>query len=301
MDAASRALVRLLDDAVPLLSADERRQREAALAGLQSVATEWLAHRAAKLGGAFTPPARVLVFGSHCLGVDGPDDDVDVVLLAPRHAANFFDESDEGFVGRLRGHAHVRTVQTIPGAYVPLCVVRWGGVKLDVAHALVPAPEAGLPDMHALASCDEVSLLSLGGPRLAAFLLDYVASALDEFRIVLRALRLWARCVLLQHVGAAAGLTRAVRCVPLLAGAEASTPTRWASWAASTSLWWPPTPSSQTRRQTLRAPRRCSAAPSEPSPSGPGPRRCGCTCRRRPQTMLHGRSSRGTPRRTALR
>lgn len=182
----------------PLDSAAMQRTKQGVMARLKLVCEEW-AHRL--LGGRRTN-LQLAVFGSFRLGVSQDSDDIDACLVVPRSLtrAQFFDEGPLSLIGLLRIKCEV--VLAIQTAYVPLIKLVWDGIEVDLGFAslgrLEVVPDSvfqqGFDDSEAATGMDGKSQLSLGGVRVTEALLRLVSpSRLEPFRLVLRALRHWAK------------------------------------------------------------------------------------------------------------
>jgi len=137
--AATAALRAYLDAEAPLETDREREAREQLLVDLRALTSDWVKSTCVRKG---VPEedavdGQLFVSGSYRLGVNQRGADIDTVLVVPAYVdrADFFDESADGLVGRLRGNAHVTHVLPIPTAKVPLIEVVWDGIELDVLFA----------------------------------------------------------------------------------------------------------------------------------------------------------------------
>eukprot|EP00669_Euglena_mutabilis_P006429 TRINITY_DN2045_c0_g1_i1.p1 TRINITY_DN2045_c0_g1~~TRINITY_DN2045_c0_g1_i1.p1 ORF type:complete len:659 (+),score=213.91 TRINITY_DN2045_c0_g1_i1:281-1978(+) len=147
-------------------------------------------------GGAIFP------FGSYRLGVHGPDADIDAVLVAPRHLERetFFHGVGNvtPFAEVLRAHVKVTSLQLVPDAYVPVMKFAFNGVQFDLLFARLAHPKIDpltfntLEDRN-LNGVDEQTQRSLNGTRVADKILSSVPNT-ENFRTVLRCIKLWAKC-----------------------------------------------------------------------------------------------------------
>eukprot|EP00656_Telonema_subtile_P011734 TRINITY_DN15833_c0_g1_i3.p1 TRINITY_DN15833_c0_g1~~TRINITY_DN15833_c0_g1_i3.p1 ORF type:complete len:532 (-),score=145.35 TRINITY_DN15833_c0_g1_i3:13-1608(-) len=137
---------------------------------------------------------RLEPFGSFQLGVAGPDADVDIVCVVPRHIerADFFG----GLVPRLAGHPGVRALNAVAEAKVPVLKFYYEEVQIDMLFARLLAPRLhpalDLQDDAVLQGLDEASVSSLNGCRVAHQLLLLVPQPMHSFRLALRFIKAWA-------------------------------------------------------------------------------------------------------------
>jgi poly(A) polymerase len=136
----------------------------------------------------------ILTFGSYRLGVAGPGADVDTLCVVPNLVDNdiFFDE----IVPKLGEMSEVTELVPVPGAYVPICKMVFGGVDIDLVpgRLLVKTlpPKLDLLDNAVLSRIDDNSIRSFNGVRVTDSILRVVPSR-DTFRLALRAIKHWAR------------------------------------------------------------------------------------------------------------
>ncbi|KAH9254558.1 hypothetical protein BASA81_007306 [Batrachochytrium salamandrivorans] len=187
-----------LDLYYPLDSPAMQRAKHDVMARLKMVCEEW-AHRL--LGGRCTN-LQLAVFGSFRLGVSQDSDDIDACLVVPQALtrAHFFDEGPLSLIGLLRIKCEV--VLAIQTAYVPLIKLVWDGIEVDLVFASLSKHEVVpdsvfhelFDDSEAATGMDGKSRLSLGGVRVTEALLRLVSPPRrEQFRLVLRTLRHWAK------------------------------------------------------------------------------------------------------------
>mmetsp|Transcript_10306 Transcript_10306/g.20251 ORF Transcript_10306/g.20251 Transcript_10306/m.20251 type:complete len:697 (-) Transcript_10306:65-2155(-) len=141
---------------------------------------------------------RVFVSGSYRLGVNTRGSDIDTICTIPMALTRdeFFSEED-GMVKLLRSRPEVTYVNPVTGARVPIIEVVWNGIELDVLCAViqrarVPQRAEDLLDDQILVGMDEVSQITLNGPRVTELISKLVPKA-EPYKLVLRCVRHWAK------------------------------------------------------------------------------------------------------------
>ncbi|KAG8897634.1 polynucleotide adenylyltransferase [Tulasnella sp. 403] len=142
---------------------------------------------------------KIFTFGSYRLGVHGPGDDIDTLLVVPKHVSreDFFSV----FEPMLREMPGVTHVTGVPEAYVPIIKTKISGVEIDflcarLALAQIP-DDLELRNDDLLKNLDERCVRSLGGElsscsRVTDEILRLVPN-IPVFRDALRCIKLWAR------------------------------------------------------------------------------------------------------------
>ncbi|KAG8948097.1 polynucleotide adenylyltransferase [Tulasnella sp. 424] len=137
---------------------------------------------------------KIFTFGSYQLGVHGPGDDIDCLLVVPKHVSrnDFFTT----FLPMLQEIQGVTQVMGVPQAYVPIIKSKFLGVEVDFLCArlgLSSIPDdLELADDNLLKNLDERCVRSLGGPRVTDEILRLVPNV-EVFRDALRCIKLWAK------------------------------------------------------------------------------------------------------------
>ncbi|KAG7391109.1 hypothetical protein PHYPSEUDO_005876 [Phytophthora pseudosyringae] len=132
--------------------------------------------------------------GSYRLGLDDPNSDIDAVCVAPWHVTH--DDFFGSFCHLLEQTPGVTHLAPVPNAYVPLISLSFLGVRMDLLFARLPVssvePNQNIDSDHMLVGVHESSMKALNAPRVSSMLLCLVPKR-REYRIVLRAVRAWAR------------------------------------------------------------------------------------------------------------
>ena len=175
-----------------------------------------------------TASPSLISFGSYRLNVHTPDADVDCLVLAPPHVTreDFFDS----WVDVLKNDSRVTELHPVATAYTPVIKFEMDEVKIDLIFALVgnnrwlikqrakadhqPIVTSIMAngdgecddeeeriemriDDDVLIGLDETSVRSVNGVRVAQCLLDMLdngnAAQIDNFRVVLRTVKSWAK------------------------------------------------------------------------------------------------------------
>lgn len=194
-------------------STSGKQLREQVLVELLSLAKSWVKsvslskgmpeHEANNCG------VTVCTFGSYRLGVDGPGADIDTLVVTPRHVsrpAHVFGlpdtqsgvvpEEDVVLIHLLQKNPHATDIVGVHDAYVPVIKFRYRSVEIDLLCA--PLQMTRIPDnfdIHddrILRNVDDPTQRSVNGVRVTDAILNLVPS-IDNFRIVLRAIKYWAK------------------------------------------------------------------------------------------------------------
>ncbi|KAL4117154.1 hypothetical protein PRIC2_012602 [Phytophthora ramorum] len=132
--------------------------------------------------------------GSYRLGLDDPNSDIDAVCVVPWHVTH--DDFFGSFCRLLEHTPGVSHLAPVPNAYVPLISLSFLGVRMDLLFARLPLssvePNQNIDSDHMLVGVHETSMKALNAPRVSSMLLCLVPRR-REYRIVLRAVRAWAR------------------------------------------------------------------------------------------------------------
>lgn len=132
--------------------------------------------------------------GSYRLGLDDPNSDIDAVCVAPWHVTH--DDFFTSFCRLLEQTSGVTQLAPVPNAYMPLISLSIFGVRMDLLFARLPVSSVeanqNIDSDHMLIGVQETSMKALNAPRVSSMLLCLVPKR-REYRIVLRAVRAWAR------------------------------------------------------------------------------------------------------------
>ncbi|CAI5743466.1 unnamed protein product [Peronospora destructor] len=133
--------------------------------------------------------------GSYRLGLDDPNSDIDAVCVTPWHVIH--DDFFGSFCHLLERTPGVSHLAPVPDAYVPLISLSFLGVRMDLLFARLPVSSVesnqNIDADHMLVGVNEASMKALNAPRVSSMLLCLVPRR-RHYRIVLRAVRAWARC-----------------------------------------------------------------------------------------------------------
>uniref|UniRef100_K3WW93 polynucleotide adenylyltransferase n=1 Tax=Globisporangium ultimum (strain ATCC 200006 / CBS 805.95 / DAOM BR144) TaxID=431595 RepID=K3WW93_GLOUD len=132
--------------------------------------------------------------GSYRLGLNDPNSDIDAVCVVPYHVTH--EDFFSSFSKTLELTDGVTHLAPVPNAYVPLISLSFLGVSMDLLFARLPMScvesHQEIDSDHMLVGVHAASMKSLNAPRVSSMLLCLVPKR-RVFRIVLRAVRTWAR------------------------------------------------------------------------------------------------------------
>lgn len=135
------------------------------------------------------------VSGSHKLGIREVGADIDAVCVAPNFCTreHFFKSLKEDFMN----HPSVTEFSSIEGALVPIMSFDFEKVSIDLLFArlaenYVPK-DVDLLEDSILNGCDRTTVLSLNGPRVTKMLETIIGDQYQNFLIVVRCVRRWAK------------------------------------------------------------------------------------------------------------
>ncbi|TNV83775.1 hypothetical protein FGO68_gene2709 [Halteria grandinella] len=178
----------------------QSRNREAVLAKLNSIIKDWIREVGRSKGKdentILNSGGKIFTFGSYRLGVHAPNTDIDALCVAPRHV-----DREEDFFGSLfdmlKGHQSVKNLYPVQKGFVPRIGMEFEGIEIDLIFARIQASEVGedlkdLLDDNILKGCDDETVRSLNGTRVADILLKQVPNV-ENFRTTLRCVKLWAK------------------------------------------------------------------------------------------------------------
>eukprot|EP00730_Choanoeca_flexa_P015774 TRINITY_DN7320_c0_g1_i1.p1 TRINITY_DN7320_c0_g1~~TRINITY_DN7320_c0_g1_i1.p1 ORF type:complete len:574 (+),score=106.39 TRINITY_DN7320_c0_g1_i1:123-1844(+) len=138
--------------------------------------------------------AQVLPFGSYRLGVHTQGGDIDTLLCFPRHIER--EEFFSSFYAKLEEHPDVTDLHAVPAAFVPAIKLEFDGIEMDLLFARLNMER--LPATVDLSQLDlrnlsEECIRSVNGCRVTDTLLSLVPCEIEEFRLALRVIKLWAK------------------------------------------------------------------------------------------------------------
>ncbi|PWZ24564.1 Nuclear poly(A) polymerase 1 [Zea mays] len=125
---------------------DEAILREEVLGKLDQTVKAWI-KKATRINGygeqfVHEANAKTFTFGSYCLGVHGPDADIDTLCVGPRHATRneYFFRWLHDILAEM---PEVSELHPVPDAHVPVLGFKINGVSIDLlyanlAHAVIP-------------------------------------------------------------------------------------------------------------------------------------------------------------------
>lgn len=197
--------------------------REQVLQDLVLISQKWVTSVALSLGlpehDAQNSGVRVCTFGSYRLGVAGPGSDIDTLIITPRYISrnehmfglintsieNPVDKSNENnensnnenivLMKILENDINASEIIGVHEAYVPVIKLKYRNVEIDLLCA--PLQMSHIPkdidilDDKILRNVDEQTQRSINGVRVTDAMLSLVPN-IPNFRIVLRAIKLWA-------------------------------------------------------------------------------------------------------------
>ncbi|KAJ2547094.1 polynucleotide adenylyltransferase [Coemansia sp. RSA 1933] len=197
-NALSEALLATLHSEGQFESEAESKNREVVLGKLDKIMKEFvykalIKHKVSE-SLARTCGGKIFTFGSYRLGVHGAGADIDTLCVAPSpvNHEDFFDI----MVDLLKGRSEVDELIPVPGAYVPVIKMQFGGVDIDLTFSSLIQPtvpeDQELFDVNLLRNLDETSIRSINGSRVTDEILRLVPN-IPTFRLALRCIKLWAK------------------------------------------------------------------------------------------------------------
>lgn len=176
----------------------ELNHRMEILAKLNTLVKQWVKdvslsknmpeQKTEKLGG------KIYTFGSYRLGVHHKGADIDALCVAPRN----IERSDyfTSFFDLLKQQPEVTECRAVEEAFVPVIKMNFDGIEIDLLFArlaLVEIPDNfDLRDDSLLKNLDPRCVRSLNGCRVTDEILRLVPN-IENFRLALRAIKLWAK------------------------------------------------------------------------------------------------------------
>ncbi|KUF85207.1 Poly(A) polymerase gamma [Phytophthora nicotianae] len=195
---ALQSFVDYVDCISPTDAAEARMHKLQVLKQLSDLLTKWvkMVGRERELSEEHIALTKGSLFlaGSYRLGLDDPNSDIDAVCVAPWHVTH--DDFFGSFCRLLEQTPGVSQLAPVPSAYMPLISLSFLGVRMDLLFARLPVssvePNQNIDSDHMLVGVHETSMKALNAPRVSSMLLCLVPRR-REYRIVLRAVRAWAR------------------------------------------------------------------------------------------------------------
>lgn len=197
---SSERLLAYIDEHAPLEKDEDRAKREQLLNEINHMFIDWVRDQAVEKGlypnkdSAMEVRAAIYLSGSYRLGYNAPDGDVDTICVCP----NFITKEDffGSFIDRLKSHPQFEDCNPLPDAGVPIIESFIAGINLDMGFARLITPTIpdnfNILDDEILNGLDSSSRTALNGPRVTE-LIHRLVENLDTFKVVVRALRLWAK------------------------------------------------------------------------------------------------------------
>ncbi|KAF1792794.1 Poly(A) polymerase [Phytophthora cactorum] len=195
---ALQSFVAYVDGISPADAVEARMHKLQVLKQLSDLLTKWvkMVGRERDLSEEHIALTKGSLFlaGSYRLGLDDPNSDIDAVCVAPWHVTH--DDFFGSFCRLLEQTPGVSHLAPVPSAYVPLISLSFLGVRMDLLFARLPVSSVesnqNIDSDHMLVGVHETSMKALNAPRVSSMLLCLVPRR-REYRIVLRAVRAWAR------------------------------------------------------------------------------------------------------------
>ncbi|RLN72401.1 hypothetical protein BBJ28_00021810 [Nothophytophthora sp. Chile5] len=195
---AVHSFVEFVDEISPTDAPEARLRKLQVLKKLSDLLTKWVKvvghERGLSEEHIALTSGSLFLAGSYRLGLDDPNSDIDAVCVVPWHVTH--DDFFGSFCKLLEHAKGVSHLAPVPNAYVPLISLSFRGVRMDLLFARLPVSsvEANqeIDSDHILVGVHEASMKSLNAPRVSSMLMCLVPKR-REFRIVLRAVRAWAR------------------------------------------------------------------------------------------------------------
>ena len=197
---SSERLLAFIDEKAPLEQDVDRAKREQLLYEVRQIFIDWVRDMAVEKGlypnkeAAMEVRASIYLSGSYRLGYNSPDGDVDTICVCP----NFITKDDffASFVERIKLHPQYEDSNPLPDAGVPIVESIIAGINLDMGFARLITPTIpdnfNILDDDVLNGLDPSSRIALNGPRVTE-LIHRLVENLETFKVIVRALRLWAK------------------------------------------------------------------------------------------------------------
>ena len=152
----------------------------------------------------------VFSFGSYRLGIVGPGDDIDVLCIAPatdtsdnnekcNSRIELFDAIAKQLEILKNEKKEITQILLVSEAKVPIIKIIYKEIPIDILVASVSFKtideKFNLEDDNVLKNCCEKCILSLNGCRVTNAIFKYLPKEMniDDFKLTLRAIKLWAK------------------------------------------------------------------------------------------------------------
>uniref|UniRef100_A0A3B5LG44 polynucleotide adenylyltransferase n=1 Tax=Xiphophorus couchianus TaxID=32473 RepID=A0A3B5LG44_9TELE len=187
----------------------------AVLGKLNNLVKEWIAEISELKN---LPPSaiscvggKIFTFGSYRLGVHTKGADIDALCVAPRHVEriDFF----QSFFEKLKQHEEIKDLRAVEDAFVPVIKFKFDGIEIDLLFARLALQS--IPDNldlrgdSILKNLDIRCIRSLNGCRVTDEIL-YLVPNKENFRLTLRAIKLWAKRIYSNILGFLGGVSWAM-------------------------------------------------------------------------------------------
>lgn len=140
--------------------------------------------------------AQLIPYGSYLLGVASLGSDIDCVCIVPSFMTrdDFFNEFTTDYLGQ---SSSVTCITKVPDAFVPIISFCYDDIEMDLSFCILDRVTVGeylvYDDDELLDGIDDQSVRSLNAWRDNMMLLKSVSKEKDNFRRLLRFLRVWAK------------------------------------------------------------------------------------------------------------
>jgi poly(A) polymerase len=181
---------------------DESRRRIQVLGKIYQLFKDWCFQKILKYPGmneemSKSATCEIFTFGSYRLGVHSPGTDLDILCVSPRYIERKDFETDMYEV--LKKQPSISKISAVFSAKVPVIKMIFDGVPIDLLFASLATYDRIPGDLLESLNDDAISRIdddktsfSLNGPRNTDMTLKLVPN-LDNFRLTLRVVRLWAK------------------------------------------------------------------------------------------------------------
>lgn len=194
----SQSFLDYVDELSPTDGAEARSHKMQVLKLLSDLLTRWVKmvghERGLSEEHIALTSGSLFLAGSYRLGLNDPSSDIDAVCVVPYHVTH--EDFFSSFSKTLEHTDGVSHLAPVPNAYVPLISLSFLGVSMDLLFARLPMScvesHQEIDSDHMLVGVHAASMKSLNAPRVSSMLLCLVPKR-RVFRVVLRAVRTWAR------------------------------------------------------------------------------------------------------------
>lgn len=194
----SQSFLEYVDELAPTDAPAARTHKLQVLKLLSDILTRWVkvvgTERGLSQEHVAITSGSLFLAGSYRLGLNDPNSDIDAVCVVPYHVTH--EDFFGSFSKTLEETEGVTHLAPVPHAYVPLISLSFLGVSMDLLFARLPMScvesHQEIDSDHMLVNVHAASMKSLNAPRVSSMLLCLVPKR-RVFRVVLRAVRTWAR------------------------------------------------------------------------------------------------------------